>query len=111
MMDHYLAIPNQVVHVWDIRTHAKVAAVPVFEAVEGVVALPLTSSSATAAFPGARAAALAGTGAGAGLKGKRCVLFATAGNKGKVKIWRSDTATCVYEEVRRNCTWLWAGAM
>ena len=92
---------------WDIRTHAKVAAIPVFEAVEGVVALPTAVAPSAAAFPGATAvmaaAAAAAMGGGSAVKGKRCILFATAGDKGKVKIWRSDTATCVYEEVRRRC--------
>ena len=90
------------VHLWDIRTSAKLATIPVYEAVEGVVALP--AGEAAAAFPGvAQAVQAVHTTPGKGGKGaaaQRCVFFATAGDKGRVRLWRSDTATCIYEEVR-----------
>ena len=87
------------VHLWDIRTSAKLATIPVYEAVEGVVALP--AGEAAAAFPGVAQAvqAVHTTTPGKGAAVQRCVLFATAGDKGRVRLWRSDTATCIYEEV------------
>ncbi|GLI67244.1 hypothetical protein VaNZ11_011426, partial [Volvox africanus] len=81
---------DKVVVVWDLRSGTKVATVPVFEAVEGLVALP-----PGAPFPGVPklAAEIA-----AQLKGSnKVVYFATAGEKGAIKLWRSDTGVCVAE--------------
>ncbi|GFR44171.1 hypothetical protein Agub_g5344, partial [Astrephomene gubernaculifera] len=81
---------DKVVVVWDLRSGTKVSTVPVFEAVEGLVALPL----------GAQLPGLPGRGAGGQelVKGaKKQVYFATAGERGAIKLWRSDTGSCVAE--------------
>jgi U3 small nucleolar RNA-associated protein 13 len=81
---------DKVVCLWDLRTNARVATVPVYEALEGLAALPPGG-----AFPGTAAGA---TAAGAGAGGP--VYFATAGERGQVRLWRSDTAQCVYTQRR-----------
>jgi U3 small nucleolar RNA-associated protein 13 len=75
---------DAVVVAWSLRDYSKTATVPVYEAVEGVVALP----QGAAGFPGVPAA-------GAG--GPPPLCFATGGDKGRVKLWRADTAQCVYD--------------
>ncbi len=75
---------DKVVIAWDLRRHKKLATVPVYEALEGVVVLP-----PGAGYPGVPAGS---TGASAP------IFFATGGEKGVVKLWRSDTGACVYEE-------------
>lgn len=82
---------DKVVCVWDLRTNSRTATVPVYEAVEGLAALPPGG-----AFPGVEAGA-GGVGAAAGGRG---VYFATAGERGQVRLWRSDTAQCVYTQRR-----------
>lgn len=84
-----------VVIAWSLRDFSKVATVPVYEAVEGVVAVPATMclpSATTAKGSKAKAAdkELGGT-AGAPL------CFATGGEKGVVKLWRADTAQCLWD--------------
>ncbi|GIM03852.1 hypothetical protein Vretimale_8516 [Volvox reticuliferus] len=81
---------DKVVVVWDLRSGTKVTTVPVFEAVEGLVALP-----PGAPFPGVPklAAEMAEQFKGS----KKFVYFATAGEKGAIKLWRSDTGVCVAE--------------
>ena len=64
-----------VVVAWSLRDYSKLATVPVYEAVEGVVALP-------SAALGAPSSALC---------------FATGGEKGITKLWRSDTGKCVFD--------------
>lgn len=78
---------DKVVMLWDLRTGAKLATVPVYEAVEGVVALPLG-----APFPGVPPPDTAKVLTGA----SKVVHFATAGEKGQIKIWSSQSGSCVY---------------
>lgn len=66
---------------WNLKNYSKLATVPVFEAVETVVALP---TSLRRNFKSSA---------------KHALLFASGGENGIVKIWRSDTATCVSEEL------------
>lgn len=73
---------------FDIRTNSKVGTVPVYEALEGLAVLPPGG-----AFPGVQKAAAA-AGAAAPLH------FATAGERGQVRIWRADTAACVHTQRR-----------
>ena len=70
-----------VVVVWNLRNYAKVTTVPVFEAVERVLALPVSR------YPSVKL-----------VKNKVSTIFATGGEKGQVKFWRSDTATCISSE-------------
>ena len=69
-----------VVIVWNLRNYSKIATVPVYEAVECVTIMPSIFSSS--------------------LKVKTDhVVFATGGEKGQVKLWRSDTASCISTEL------------
>ena len=73
-----------VVVVWNIRDFTKTSTIPVYEPLEGVVVLdPATTSSllASRAFGSASTAPLC---------------FATGGEQGVVKIWRSDTGERLY---------------
>ncbi|KAK9810337.1 hypothetical protein WJX72_008955 [[Myrmecia] bisecta] len=78
---------DKVAFTWDLRTHTKVATVPVYEALEAATFLP-----AHAGFPGTTREGVTDS------KAKQCQFFATAGEKGVLKIWRSDTGRCVYEQ-------------
>eukprot|EP00798_Chlamydomonas_sp_ICE-L_P002642 gene2643-5017_t len=80
---------DKVVIAWDLRTNTKITTIPVYEAVEGLVSLPIG-----APFPGVDAPQDA-TVKGAA---KKVVHFATAGDKGQLKLWRSDTGTCSYSQ-------------
>jgi len=80
---------DKVVCLWDLRTNSRVATVPVYEALEGLAVLPPGS-----AFPGASPAVTAATGRPVTLH------FATAGERGQVRVWRSDTAQCVHTQRR-----------
>uniref|UniRef100_A0A383VI50 U3 small nucleolar RNA-associated protein 13 C-terminal domain-containing protein n=1 Tax=Tetradesmus obliquus TaxID=3088 RepID=A0A383VI50_TETOB len=83
---------DKVACVWDIRNGARVSTVPVFEGLEGLAVLPLGS-----AFPGVAAAdAITSSSSSSKAGAKRPLFFATAGEKGVIRIWRSDTGTCVY---------------
>jgi len=64
-----------VVIAWSLRDYKKLATVPVYEALEGVVAVP---SALCHAPPGV-------------------VCFATGGEKGITKLWRTDTGKCVFD--------------
>lgn len=75
---------DKVVHAWDLRDGKQTATVPVYEALEGIVALQPGSS-----FPGAPPAE-GGS--------KKVVHFVTAGDKGQLRSWRSDTGKCLYEQ-------------
>jgi hypothetical protein len=79
---------DKVVCLWDLRTNARAGTVPVYEALEGLAALPVGG-----AFPGVAAAAAAPAG-------RAPLHFATAGERGQVRLWRADTATCVYTQRR-----------
>jgi len=70
-----------VVIVWNLRNYSKIATVPVYEAVECVAILPHTFYSSLK------------------LNKRDHVVFSTGGEKGQVKIWRSDTATCISTEL------------
>ena len=120
---------DKTVHMWDLRTHAKTATIPIHEAVEGLLAclvsawfdhgmhwscgcgaysrchhrlrcllVSLRSTSAIclptgvvalpvgAAFPGVK---VSSKGGGKGdAAGKRPVYFVTAGERGRLRIWR-----------------------
>jgi U3 small nucleolar RNA-associated protein 13 len=62
-----------VVVLWNLKNYSRISTVPVHEAVEAVAALPAEDGSG--------------------------LLFATGGEKGSIKIWDSDTATCVSEQL------------
>lgn len=81
---------DSIVIVWNLRNHTKLATVPVYEAVEGVAYLPPSM-----AFPGVPNQP--GEAGGKAAK-SQLVAFATGGEKGVVKLWRSDTGKCVYEQ-------------
>jgi U3 small nucleolar RNA-associated protein 13 len=77
----------------------KLSAIPVFEAVEGLVVLPAGSpfpgvadADAAARRQQAEAAASSSPAASAAA---RPMVFATAGEKGVVRLWRTDTGKCV----------------
>ncbi|GMH45250.1 hypothetical protein BSKO_13207 [Bryopsis sp. KO-2023] len=73
---------DKVVVLWDIIKNVQLATVPVFEAIEGLVCLPcpktLKKSKQSAKKP--------------------LVIFATGGERGFLKIWRSDTANSIAEQ-------------
>jgi len=73
------AARDRVVHEWDLRTKTRVATVPVHEAAEGLVALD-------------PAAAVHLIGRKHVLAKPRGVYFATAGEKGTVRVWRVGSA-------------------
>lgn len=60
---------------WSLRDYSKIATVPVYEAVEGIVALP----AAACGLPGSP------------------LCFATGGEKGVTKLWRADTGKCIFD--------------
>jgi U3 small nucleolar RNA-associated protein 13 len=64
-----------VVIAWSLRDYSKLATVPVYEAVEGVVAVP----SALCGIPSS------------------VICFATGGEKGVTKLWRVDTGKCIFD--------------
>lgn len=65
-----------VVVLWNLKDYAKVATIPIYEAVECVAALPNDMIPST-----------------------NGILFATGGEKGVVKCWRSDTAKCISKDL------------
>ncbi|KAL3146439.1 hypothetical protein ABBQ32_003118 [Trebouxia sp. C0010 RCD-2024] len=79
---------DKVVHLWDLRKNTKLVTIPVYEAVEGAVVIPSDKG-----FPGTA------TEVPSQAPGKRPVFFATGGESGRVKIWSSATAQCVYEHL------------
>ncbi|KAH7616951.1 putative Transducin beta-like protein 3 [Nannochloris sp. 'desiccata'] len=64
-----------VVIAWSLRDYKKIATIPVYEALEGVVAVPSALCNAPASV----------------------VCFATGGEKGITKLWRIDTGKCVFD--------------
>ena len=73
------AARDRVVHRWDLKTHARASTTPTHEACEGLVAL---DPSAAAGLVGAAA-----------IRAKPdAVYFATAGDKGIVRVWREGSA-------------------
>ena len=73
------AARDRVVHRWDLKTHARASTTPTHEACEGLVAL---DPSAAAGLVGAAA-----------IRAKPdAVYFATAGEKGIVRVWREGSA-------------------
>ena len=64
-----------VVVAWSLRDYSKIATIPIYEAVEGVVSLPA---------------------AACGLEGNP-LCFATGGEKGVAKLWRADTGKCLFD--------------
>ncbi len=65
-----------VVVLWNLKDYSKVATIPVYEAIECVAVLPNDMIPATDG-----------------------IVFATGGEKGVVKCWRSDTAKCISEDL------------
>ncbi|KAL6770716.1 hypothetical protein ACKKBF_B32345 [Auxenochlorella protothecoides x Auxenochlorella symbiontica] len=63
---------------WNLRSGAKLSTTPVLEAVEALAVLDPGSALAAGAAPAAPAA-----------------VFATGGERGRVRVWRSDTGACV----------------
>ncbi|CAK0748051.1 hypothetical protein CVIRNUC_001810 [Coccomyxa viridis] len=78
---------DKVANLWDVDTHKKLATIPVFEAIEGAAILP---PDAFKALDSAPFSAVAGSSA--------AVVFATGGERGAVKLWRSDTGQCILEQ-------------
>lgn len=70
-----------VVVVWNLRDYSKMATIPVYEAIESLVALPKSMCTNIK------------------LASKNSIVFATGGEKGVVRCWRSDTATCISHEL------------
>ena len=82
-MDKLLsAARDRVVHEWDLKTRKRAATVPVHEAVEGLVALDQASAAALIGAKQVRAK-------------PRAVYFATAGEKGVVRVWRVGAAASI----------------
>ncbi|XP_069503403.1 transducin beta-like protein 3 [Ambystoma mexicanum] len=69
---------DKICTVWDLKTRTPKRTIPVYESVEGALALPETEDSS-----------------GAGRKGLH---FITAGNKGILRVWEAATAQCVYTQ-------------
>ena len=70
-----------VVVLWNLKNYSKIATIPVYEAVESIVALPRELTTDIK------------------FKSKSALAFATGGEKGLVKFWRSDTATSFSEDL------------
>lgn len=77
-----------VVVLWNLKDYSKTATIPVYEAVECVAALPRGM-----------------------IASKDEIIFATGGEKGLIKCWRSDTATCISEELPNMPTASTAGSI
>lgn len=73
---------DKVAHSWDLRTGKLLLTVPVLEPIEALAVLPPGAS-----FPGSPAAAQ-----------RKVVHFVTAGDRGVLRVWRSDTGKCVHEQ-------------
>jgi U3 small nucleolar RNA-associated protein 13 len=83
-----------VVVAWSLKDDSKLATIPVFEAVEGLVAL---AAGGVAAGGAAGAPARRWPGVPRAAPGAPPPLcFATGGEKGLVKLWRADTGACVH---------------
>ncbi len=64
-----------VVIAWSLRDYSKIATIPVYEALEGLVAVPSSLCNAPSSV----------------------VCFATGGEKGVAKLWRLDTGKCIFD--------------
>ncbi|KAJ4931957.1 hypothetical protein JOQ06_010393 [Pogonophryne albipinna] len=71
---------DKICTVWDLKTKKAKRAVPVYEAVEGVVMLPVDEDLSQI-----------------GVKSKD-MHFITAGSKGELRVWEASTARCVYTQ-------------
>lgn len=76
-----------VVVAWDLRTYEKKSTVPVYEALEGVVAL--TPKTARALLGNK----ISTSKVSGDVNSTPPLCFATGGEKGAVKVWRLDTGT------------------
>ncbi|GBG62288.1 hypothetical protein CBR_g29896 [Chara braunii] len=86
---------DKVVNVWDLRDNTLLHTVPVFEAVEAVAAVQEGSG-----LPGVRTARPTST-TKKKLQQKKTdqpLHFLTAGESGFLKIWKADSATCVFHQ-------------
>ncbi|MCJ1354295.1 MAG: Transducin (beta)-like 3 [Icmadophila ericetorum] len=81
------AARDKVAILWDLASHKKLATIPVYEAIEGAAILPLEHFKAL--DPAAFKAVAKSDGA---------VVFATGGERGLIKLWRSDTGQCILEQ-------------
>ena len=77
---------DRVVHQWDLKTHKRTATVPTHEACEGMTALD-------------PATAIRVIGAGEVESKPDAVYFATAGDKGAVRVWRVGSGKPITESV------------
>eukprot|EP00850_Spirogloea_muscicola_P018245 SM000165S02206 [mRNA] locus=s165:102031:106956:- [translate_table: standard] len=87
------AARDKVVNVWSARDWSLEVTVPVFEAVEGVLALPDGCG-----LPGSQPAATSPATAAKRSKKKGAIRFLTVGEKGAIRCWQADSGKCVYEQ-------------
>jgi U3 small nucleolar RNA-associated protein 13 len=85
---------DKVVTVWRLADYAKAATVPAYEALEGVVALPAGAPVPGAAPASSQATAQANAGELAAVR------FATAGERGTLRVWAAAGAACLHEAAR-----------
>eukprot|EP00736_Rhodelphis_marinus_P006659 Rmarinus@m.11678 len=82
---------DKVVNVWDLRTNKTTLTIPTVEELEGVAFLTLSSSSARSAKRSK--SATKGRKKGAGME-----VIVTVGKKGRLRVWGSESAECLWEE-------------
>ncbi|XP_061158421.1 transducin beta-like protein 3 [Syngnathus typhle] len=73
---------DKICTVWDLKSQTAKRTVPVYEAVEGVVILPVTKDLSEIGVQ------------------SRDLHFVTAGSKGLLRVWEASTARCVYSQAR-----------
>jgi len=106
---------DSVVTVWDLRTHQRTATVPVYEAVEAVLALPPSSpliptnnnnnnndddDDEHSGKKGSRRKGekTTSTTTNISTKSDYGLVFATGGDKGIIRLWDAATARCIYDQ-------------
>lgn len=77
---------DRVVNMWDLKTKKLTQTFPIFETVEQIHVLP-----ADATFPGKVAKSTKGFN-------PKTQYFTTAGDKGLLRIWSSETGQCVFQQ-------------
>lgn len=83
--------------VWDLRNFSKTSTIPVYEALEGIVALPpIPESALERCAPSTRGSTASKKST---TKSKPVLCFITGGDKGLLKMWRSDTGACIHDAV------------
>ena len=84
-----------VVIMWNLRDYSKVATIPVFEAVEGILCLDYVELPSNLRKKKSKDF-ITQMDDRASLN---TIFFATGGEKGIVKVWRSDTGECIFDRI------------